>query len=210
MKKYLPYIVILALALVSFNLYTEKKADNSRYKSNLLALNDSVKYHKNKFGDEVASKRALQFTLSELKDYSKENKELKETIKKFKKPLVVIQTEQVVRIDTIYRQFKDSIKYVFSKDINILNKDYAFNLNINQTGFKIDNFSIFNTQSIVVGWKKQGLFKSPIATAEITNTNKYFKQTKIKPFIIVYKRKWHEKIYFTVPIGIILGYGLSR
>ena len=68
---------------------------------------------------------------------------------------------------------------------------------------------LFNRQDIVVGWKRQGLFKNPIATAEITNSNKYFKQTNIKPFIIVYKKKWHEKWYVTIPSAFILGYALK-
>ncbi len=211
MKKHIPYIVIIiALVLVAFNTYKGRKADNSRYKSNLIALNDSIKYHKNKFGKEVASKKALQLTVNELKDHTKENKELKEALKKFKKPITVIQTEQVVRIDTIYQKFKDSVKCVFSKDIFVNNKDYQFNFKVNQTGFKLSNLSIFNKQNIVAGWKSQGLFKNPIATVEITNSNKYFKQTKIKPIIIVYKKKWHEKWYITIPSALTFGYILAK
>ena len=208
MKKLIPYAIIVILLALFINQYNGRKLEKSNYKSNELALRDSVKYHKNKYGKEVASKLALQLSLNELKDYSKENKQLKEAIKKFKKPITVIKTEQVVKIDTIVK-FKDSIKYVFRKDIFVNDKHYQFNVKVDNLGFKISEMKLFNRQDIVVGWKRQGLFKNPIATAEITNSNKYFKQTNIKPFIIVYKKKWHEKWYVTIPSAFILGYALK-
>ncbi len=204
MKKTTYILIVLILLGTIFHLHTSKNDISNRSKENLIALNDSIKYHKNKLNQEVASKLSLQLTLAELKDYSKENTELKEAIKKFKKPITIIQTKQVVKIDTIIK-FKDSIKYVFSKDIPVNNKYYQFDVNINQNSLKIDNFTILNNQSIVVGWKKQGLFKNPIATAEITNTNPYFKQTEIKPIIIVYNKSWYEKPYITIPLGLLVG-----
>lgn len=203
-KKVTIILIFLVLLGIIFHLYTSKQDISNRAKDNLIALNDSIKYHKNKFNQEVASKRSLQLTLSELKDYSKENIELKEAIKKFKKPITIIQTKQVVKIDTIVK-FKDTIKYVFSKDISVDDRYYQFDIKINQIGLKIDNFTISNNQTIVVGWKSQGWFKNPIATAEITNTNPYFKQTEIKPIIIVYNKKWHEKWFITIPISFLVG-----
>lgn len=209
MKKYIPYIIITFLLIVSFNLYTSKKLDNNRYKENINALNDSVKYHKNSKNEIVASKLALQLTTKELKEQvkgsSEDNQRLKEAIKKYKKVIATIQTTQSVKIDTIYQKFTDTIKEVFSKDIVVSDTWYRFNQNITNKGFKITNFEMFNKQDVVIGWKQQGLFKKPLATVEITNSNPYFRQEEIKPIIIVYNRKWYEKAFITIPLGVLVG-----
>ena len=210
MKKYLPHILIIFLAFVCFNLLSSRVASESRYLANLKAQNDSIKYFKNKYSQEVASKTALQLTINELKHVSKENDTLREAIKKFKKPNTIIETKQVVRVDTIYQTFKDTIKDVFNKDFLIDNKYYSFNLNLTQNGFNITNLNLYNDQTIISGWKSNGLFKNPSASVEITNTNPYFKQTKIKPIIITYKKKWHEKWYITIPSALTFGYLLSK
>jgi len=214
MKDKIPYIIITFLLIVSFNLYTSKKLDNNRYKENINALNDSIKYHRNTNNEIVASKLALQLTAKELKEQvkgsSEDNIRLKESIKKYKKVIATIQTTQSVKIDTIYQKFTDTIKEVFSKDIVVSDTWYRFNQNITNKGFKITNFEMFNKQDAVVGWKKKGLFKKPLATVEITNSNPYFKQEEIKPIIIIYNRKWHEKAFITIPIGLVLGYILGK
>lgn len=210
MKKILPYIVIAILIGVIVHLFTSRSDISKRAADNLNALQDSVKYHKNKFNEEVSSKLALQLTEKELKksvnNGTEENKKLKEAIKNYKTVIATIQSTQIVRIDTIKVPFKDTIKYVFSKNFEIRDKWYQFDQNITNKGFSISNFKLTpNKQTIVVGWKKQGWFKNPKATVELTNSSPLFKQVDMKPIIVVYEKKWHEKWFITIPGGLLFG-----
>lgn len=215
MKKYIPYILIIFFAVLSYNFYVANKSVNKRLIDNNKAQNSKIKYLTNKWGEEKASKLAVQLTNTELrkqaKGNSEENKRLKEAIKDYKKVIATIQTTQVVKIDTIKIPFKDTIACVFSKDFEVRDKWYQFNQNITNKGFTITDFELTpNKQDIVVGWKKQGWFKNPLATVEITNSNPLFNQVDIKPIIIVYNKKWHEKWYVTIPSAFALGYVLSN
>lgn len=210
MYKKLIFILIILLSVLAWDLYNSKKIDSKIAEENILALQDSVKYHKNKFGNEVASKLALQLTAKELqksvKNGSIENNKLKEAIKKYKKVIATVQTTQEVTIDTIYIPFKDTIKCVFRKNFEIRDKWYQFNQTITNKGFKITDFKLTpNNQTVVFGWKKNGWFKNPQAVVEITNLSPLFKQTKIKPIIIVYHKKWYEKWYITIPSAFLIG-----
>lgn len=202
MRNKIPYLIIIILLAINLFTWSKYKDSENQSEQNAKALNDTIKYHKNKYGQEVASKLAIQTSFDNLKY---ENDTLKEAIKKFKKPITIIQTEQVVKIDTFYVSFKDSIKCVFSQDIIKANTYYSFSANVSNKGFKLNNLEVFNDQTIVTGFKKQGLFKKPLLVTEITNSNPHVKQTEIKPIVIVYPKKIYEKWYVTIPIGFVLG-----
>tara|TARA_R110000824_G_scaffold348631_2_gene535367 strand:+ start:232 stop:867 length:636 start_codon:yes stop_codon:yes gene_type:complete len=203
-KSYI-FLLLFFFTGIFIKLYFDKVEMTKINNQNILALNDSIKYHKNKYGKEVASKLVLQYSLSQLKDVSKQNKELKETIKNFKKPITIIETKQVVKLDTIYIPFDKPIEHVFSKDFSSTNEYYQLTASVSNLGLKLSNLTINNNQSVVVGWKKQGLFKKPLLTTEITNSNPYIKQLEIKPIVIVYPKKIYEKWYVVLPVGYILG-----
>jgi hypothetical protein len=203
-KSYI-FLLLFFFGGIFIKLYFDKVEISKINNQNILALNDSIKYHKNKYGKEVASKLVLQYSLSQLKDVSKQNKELKETIKNFKKPITIIETKQVVKIDTVYVSFEKPIDYVFSKDFSSTNKYYQLSANVSNLGFKLNDLTIENNQSVVVGWKKQGFFKKPLLTTEITNSNPYIRQIEIKPIVIVYPKKIYEKWYVVLPAGYVLG-----
>lgn len=202
MKNKIPYLIIIILLALNLFTWNKYKDLENISEQNAKALNDTIKYHKNKYGYEVASKLALQLSLKYLKY---QNDTLKEAIKKFKKPITIIQTKQVVKIDTFYVPFKDTIKCVFNEDILKANTNYSLSANVSNKGFKLNNLEVFNDQTIVTGFKRQGLFKKPILITEITNSNHYVKQTEIKPIVIIYPKKIYEKWYVTVPVGFVLG-----
>jgi len=208
-KKILPYILLIIVSALCLHLYNDRNIEVEKNIENTKAYNAKIKYFENEKGEIVASKLAIQLTNKELnqqvKGSTNENKRLREAIKKYKKVIATIQTTQSVKIDTIYQKFTDTIKEVFSKDIVVSDNWYRLNQNITNKGFKITNLELFNKQDVVIGWKKQGLFKKPLATVDVTNSNPYFKQEKIKPIIIVYNRKWYEKAFITIPLGILVG-----
>jgi len=203
-KSYI-FLLIFFFIGISAKLYLEKVDIYKINTKNIKASNDSIKYYKNKFNNEVASKLAFQYDLSQLKDVASENIKLKESIKRFKKPITVIETVQIIKIDTLYIPFKNKIDCVFNEDIIKANNHYSLSANVSNIGFKINNLTMFNEQTIVTGLKRQGLFKKPLLTTEITNTNPYIRQTKINPIVIVYPQRIYEKWFVTIPVGFVLG-----
>lgn len=198
MKNFVHNSIIIVLVILLIHQFE----DNKILSDNLKASNSKVKYHKNKYGQIVASKLSLQY---ELKDLKHENDTLRESVRKFKKPLTIIQTKQVVKIDTLYIPFEKPINCDFTRLLEKETSYYMFKGKVDSLGFKIDNLTLFNNQTIVTGFKRQGLFKKPLLTTEITNTNPYVRQIEIKPIVIVYPQKIYEKWYITLPVGIALG-----
>tara|TARA_R110002049_G_scaffold309180_1_gene518117 strand:- start:10861 stop:11487 length:627 start_codon:yes stop_codon:yes gene_type:complete len=208
MKKLILILIIIFFASISVKLYLDKNKISNINTQNINALNDSIKYHKNKYNKEVASKLALQYNLSQLKDVAKKNEELKEVIKNFKKPITIVKTKQVTKIDTVYIPFDKPIEHDFKRFFDLNDKYYQLNGKVSNLGISIDNITIPNKQNIIVGWKKQGLFKKPLLTTEITNSNPYIKQIEIQPIVITYPKIIYEKWYVVLPVGYILGKAL--
>ena len=203
------YVIILLLIGVCAYLYNDRNDITNRSERNIEASNDTIKYYKNKYGEVVASKLALEYTEKELKSKlsvkTDENKRLSESLKKYKKVIAVVESKQEVKIDTVYVPFKTPINCGFNKSFDINNDNYKLGLNISNLGFKLNYLELSNDQNTIIGWKGQGLFKSSKATVEITNSNPYFNQVEMKPIIITYPRKIYEKWYITIPTGYILG-----
>ena len=199
-------IIIISLILYAFNYLGDKNNEIKRQKENVKALQDSTTYFKNKQGEIVATKLALQLTEKELKEEKKNNLELKIALKNFKKPIAVIQSKQDVRIDTIYITYKDTIPFVFNRFERVKKDYYTLDLLSTNKGNTISNFKLKeNKQTIVIGNKKKSIFKDSELRVDITNSNKLFNQKEIKPIVIVYKKSFYEKPLITIPIGIVLG-----
>ena len=199
-------IVIIGLIIYSFNNCSNKNNEIQRQKDNVKALQDSTTYFKNKKGEIVATKLALQLTEKELKEVKKSNSNLAIALKNFKRPITIIETKQEVRIDTVLVPYKDTIPFIFNRFEKKVDKYYSLNITSNQRGNTISDLTLTpNKQIIIVGDKRNNIFKDAELRVDITNSNKYFNQKNIKPIVIVYKKVWFEKPVITIPIGIVLG-----
>ena len=214
MKKYIQPIIIVILIYILFNQFLFNKNLISRYEDNIKAQEDTTSYYKNKLGQEVSTKLSLQLTKRELnkklETKSEENIRLKEALRKMKKPIVVIQSDQEIEIDTIYVPLKNNKDYQFSFNEKVNKKWFSLDIKGNEKGLSISDFKLQNNQTLVFGWKKKNIFSNPELRTEITNTNPYFKQKNIKPIYIVYKRSWYEKPIYTVPLGFVMGVAASK
>lgn len=214
MKKYIQPIIIIILIALLLNQFFFNRALSSRYEENIKAQEETTSYYINKLEQEVSTKLSLQFTKRELdkklETKSEENIRLKEALKKMKKPIVVIQSDQEVEIDTIYVPLKNNKDYQFYFNEKVDKKWFSLNIEGNEKGLSISDFKLQNNQTLVFGWKKKNILSNPELRAEITNTNPYFKQTNIKPIYIVYKRSWYENPMYTIPAGFILGAAVSK
>lgn len=214
MKTHLPYIlIIVALSLFGFRQFSLKNQNENRYEDNYAAQLDTTNYYKNKVGEVVAVKKSLLLTKKELSNTKKNNDRLKESIKGFRKVIATLQSTQTIesRTDTIYVPFKESVNCVFSKVINYDDEIISFSQVITNNGVSIPDLTFKpNKQDVVFGWKAKSILKKSVLTAEITNSNKAYQNHDLKPIVIHYERSWYEKPIYTIPIGIVLGFLITK
>jgi hypothetical protein len=85
---------------------------------------------------------------------------------------------------------------------NLNDKYYAINGRSTNKGLFIDELSIPNTQSIVVGNRKQGFLRTEYRI-EVQNSNPYIKTTDIDSYTIKERNK-------RLGLGLYIGYGLNN
>lgn len=211
MKKDLIYLsVIVILGLFAFNQCSKSKENSSRYTSNIKAEQSITSHFKNKYGEETASKKSILLSENELKDKlsvkSEENDKLKESIKRFKKVIAVIRTEETVDLSGLIIPIDTIVSNDTLKSYKLSNNHFNIQFRIGFNTVSLDSLSIYNKQTIVTGWKKKkGIFKKSLLTVEITNSNPYFKTKSIDPIVIDYPLKWYQKPKNVLPIGILIG-----
>lgn len=219
--------VIFVFLIISFSLVFSKiSASNKKiemYKSNIQAMNDSLKTFKAKNGVLVTEKQSYYSSLKELESI---NKNLYDTIKGYEKALKIkTNTIQVVTVDgkviTHYDTVKeyivkssDSVVQISLKtskkdsvvtseitaDIQMKSKDslQVLKSNLNST-FEVNNLKL----NVITGYKKQGFFKpsKEYVSAVTTNDNR-FKISKIDSWI---NRDFEKKRYLSLKPGIFAG-----
>lgn len=107
MKKYLPYILCGVLLVL---LLQQRCSGKNIVKDNYEALNDSIKYYKNRLGTETATIKTLQAdkkTLGVL--LTDKDKELQELIKEFSSVRNVVKYKDRIIIDTIQVTYTDTL-----------------------------------------------------------------------------------------------------
>ena len=173
------FFFLISIIIFLFN-RTNNLQDDIRQNENLIeVLNDSVRYHQDKFNREVASKKALVTTVKELqKDKvvltDNQNKLLKE-VKQHKKLKVAVQVKEKVVI----------------RDVPIV---------VNDTVMVVDSIDIENEKSIVLKEVKGG------TEVYITNSNPLFKTVNVDALYVPTKKKWYNRKGFKM---VIFGVGVA-
>lgn len=192
MKNFTQNSIIIIMAILLIHQFEDKRAVQKTSKHNESVLLDSISYYKNSLGQEVAEKKSFQGTAQELKQIldakRKENAQLNEALKKWRKVINISDTQTETRIDSIKVPFEVRVPCDFSRTWIKKEKFYSVAGEVNELGVTIENILIPNQQTIVVGTKKLGMFKTEFR-AEITNSNPYIKTTSIDNFTFVERKK---------------------
>ncbi len=205
-REFIYILIIVVLASLFFRECSKVNSLKSESEQNTKALNDSLKYTKNKLGQEVASKLLFQGdknTLQKIIDSKEsENSQLKIALRDWKKIASAVKVETETKIDTVYIPFKDSIPYEFTRTFEKVDTWYSIFGTVTHKGISIDNIFIPNTQTIISGKKKVSFLKTEYRF-EVTNSNPYI------------KTKTADIYNFTEPnkrfgISTIVGYGFSN
>tara|TARA_R100000655_G_C2935058_1_gene184706 strand:- start:47 stop:760 length:714 start_codon:yes stop_codon:yes gene_type:complete len=168
-------------------------------------INDTISYYETKNGDIVAtknalegSKEALQLLLSAKNDSLKQFSNL---VKKFRMVNSATNVKTITVIDSIKVPYTiDGV--VFNKPFNLKEPHYTINGNSTNTGLFINDLTIPNTQSVVVGKRKTGFFKTEYKV-EVQNSNPFIKTTDADAFTLKETKK-------RLGVGIYVGYGLNN
>lgn len=203
---YIGFIVIL----IMFGLHqcSEAKYQSTINQNNLQASESLIKKYKDKLNREVAIKENYILNSSkDLKDLLNKNDSLKESLRNFKKVNSVTQIKTVTkikevilnRIDTIYNEKCDNFG-VYNK----MTKNYDIFVQVSDSVEVLD-LSITNVQDVMIGDVRQGLFKKTSFDTKVVNSNPHITVTGLKTYSVEVPKKWYEKPYITIPIGIVGG-----
>jgi hypothetical protein len=194
------WIIIGTLSLFCFFLYQSKSETESRSKRNVDALNSEMKTYKNKLGQTVSEKKALEISRQELKHL---NDSLQIAIKRMK-PEVIVKWRTRTVYDTTYIQL-DSIPCKFSAPFSYEDEWLAYNGVVSNKGLRMDNITTYNKQSIVFGKERKNFFHPYYTTARIVNDNPNIEVRDIQSYKIKQKKRIYDKWYFWLGIGLVGG-----
>jgi len=192
---YLFVIVWMGLFLIRGCKYEDQMHKNYKI------LEDSVKTYKSKNGELIHYNNVIVTDLEDMKHYNDGLLvELNEM--KIKKPTVVVKNVMQFRVDTISYVFTDTLPCEdFTKLIEIDSTYYKLSMTINKDSLIVNNIIVPNTQTLVVGIKKNGLFKKNEYVFAIKNTNPYIVSSEIEPYVINEKKKFFERPIVNIAIG---------
>ena len=173
-------IIFTLVAIVCFLLVKncDREKDVERFKSNNAILKDSVTYSESKLGQEIASKRALDVTLKELKEgYWIKDDSLTDITRKFKKIQSATIIKTVAEIDSIKIPYKNPANEYFNQSWSKETPLFAINGISTNSFMQINTLRLFNTQRIVIGTEK-GFFNNTLSV-KVTNSNPHIKTTEL-------------------------------
>lgn len=200
--------VIVLLILFSFKKCNEFNDQKDLNAYNLKVHESDLRTYIDKYNREVATKGILVAnSTKELKKAIKKNDSLYSLVKKFKKVNTVVEVKTITKIvkDTI--KVKDSIlvdnnySYIFENHT----KNYSLYATLDKDNLVIDTIKIPNIQFAVLGDYKPSFFRRSLLTTKVTNSNPFVKTTDLSTLQIEVPKKWYEKGFVTIPLGIVGG-----
>lgn len=201
MKITLKDIVFIVTIIVLFFMLTDQCSQKKEARSDaeeLANYKDTVMVYKAKDGTNISYNKALIVDRDNWKRHSDSiTKALKNL--KIKKPTSYTKIKQVLKIDTVTQYvFKtDTLPCApFVKNFTIDSSWYKFDVSLTNKDFTMSNFLLPNRQDIIVGTKKNGLFKRNEYIVTVQNTNPHMTVTGIQSYTLKPDVKFYNKIWF--------------
>src|SRR5690606_16256520 len=205
MKTIIPYILAVVFLALFLNTCREKKELQKEASNNVEFLNDSIRHYKNELGQEIAYKTALQGEKGALGTLlSKQidsTGQLKRLIKKFRSVDAAGNITTITKIDTIPIPYEVPIPCKFHRDWEKKTDFYSISGISDQNGITINDLTVPNTLSFVIGKNKKGWFNSEYVI-EAVNSNPHVKTLGLDSYSVKVPKKRFGVIVFA-------GYGLS-
>jgi|TARA_B100001094_G_scaffold302417_1_gene329617 hypothetical protein len=210
-NKILLVCLTLVFILISQLLSTNAKLND--FKKQVIKFKDGEQYFIQKLndnGERIAEQD--QIILSQ-KDAIANNLLVIEDLKKVKsqvtiKTITKIDSIFVPIIDTVDRIVFDGQGLAFLKlptKFGIEEEWYSLYSTINNKGMWIDSLSLYNRQTITLGLKSNGIFKSPTPTVTVKNENPFVDVNSLKNVVIKNDTRFYDKKGFWYGIGVGTG-----
>ena len=197
-------IIILGVAVAFFFLLRGNQSNQADVYINSL---EEYEFEFEKYKSEVDSayitwQKALNISNESLKAALANDSIQEELIAKYKKLSNVIKIETKFVHDTI----KVSVPIYIKDDTTVNLADNCFKADLSLTNglITLSGLTINNTQDIVIGDRRTGLFNTD-QYISIRNSNPCITVTGMQTYTIVYEKKWWENPLITVPIGAAIG-----
>ena len=185
----------------------------SEYKNQIIKLKDGEQVFVEKINEQglkigeqdqliLSQKDAIAYNLLEISNLKKVNSQV--TIKTITK----IDSIYIPIIDTIDRLVYDTSGIALLKlptKFGLENEWYSLFSTVNKSGLLIDSLSLFNRQTITLGLKSNGIFKSPTPTVIVQNENPYVNISSMKNVVIKNNTRFYDKKGFWYGIGVGTG-----
>lgn len=201
-------IIIIATLLFFLLDQCSQNRDKDRNITKLLSYKSDVRTYKTKNNELVEYNLSMSAKIDELRMVEAK---LMDSIKKLriKKPEVITEIVTEYKLKEIPIHYKDSIPCdTFTRKLRLTDKYYDFALTSQKDKITLDSLTIYNSSLIVVGEKKNGLFKRNEKIVVVQNSNPYIKTKGIKNYTIKPDTKWHDKLWFKTllfGLGVLTG-----
>lgn len=161
--------------------------------------------------DEITKKDTpISKTVTSKKEAVEQAKIPDTIVKKFTEIKTVTRYVDKVKIDTVVIRYKDSVPCVFERSGELKTNEYTFTYQINQNGFKIDNFQLHDSLLIVTGTKRKWFLGKETNTIDISHTNKYISSEQVQHVEVVKKKAFYDTTLFKFGAGLILGVAITK
>lgn len=193
-QRFLPLILAMFVVATVYKC-TKEVQERTRIEKNYDALQSEVKYTKDKLGQEVATRKAVEARNDEIKEqlWIKDDS-LSTMIAKYKEAKATVKTVTVFRVDTVKIPFENPVDYEFNRDWQKLNLHYKISGVATNLGITINELELKNTQRVVIGVER-GFFKTQYS-ASVTNSNPYIKTTDLESQILTESvKRWGIGIF---------------
>lgn len=198
------YVIIFALIVYMLISIIKLK---DRNKENIIAYNDKIKTYVDKYNQVVVEKKAYEVSYNDIK---KLNDSLRDIIKNYKPTTIVKWKEKYVYKDSIEIKYDTVINQQFTIPFDYNTKWLSLNGISTNLGISINNITIPNEQSVIIGYKRDNFFKPYYANVSIVNTNPHIQFNKIDSYMIKPKKTIFESWWFWGSVGLIGGILIAR
>lgn len=202
-------VIIVVLSVVSFYFWNSGNQDRKIANQNMITANDSIKSSIDKYNRVVAEKRSFVIENTKL---LKKNDSLKVAIKNIKPVVVVKWKTKIEYVDTLRIPYPVDVEIPCEFDVPWSSKTKWLEISgmSSDKGISINQFTMPNDQTLVIGYKRDGLFGEKYATARIINTNPNIKTLSTESYIIKPKKGIFSKWYTWGAIGVFGGFLISK
>lgn len=201
-RQLLSYVVILILVALLFSKCKNEKLQLATIKG-LTSVNTSYVL---KNGQLVTSNNVLFATnKKQAALLIGQSETIDQLMASFSKVKTVIKYQTKLEIDSIPVPYKDSVPCVFEKTGRVFDKNYSFDYESNQNGFKVKNIILPDSVALVSGTKRKWFWGKETHVIDITHSNSLIKTEGLQSVEITPKVKFWNTTVFKIGIGVVAG-----